>query len=103
MSTVSQLTPAQLATDSTSVRILDVREPEEVAAGRIPGSVNIPLGQLLGRLDALETDLPVVTVCQGGRRSQRAADALAAAGFTVSNLGGGMNAWIADHRPVQTS
>lgn len=100
MSTVRRLTPAELAADRTSVRILDVREREEVAGGRIPGSLNIPLGQLLGRLDALMPGVPVVTVCQSGRRSHRAAEALAAAGFTVADLEGGMNAWAADGRPV---
>jgi rhodanese-related sulfurtransferase len=102
MSTVPQLTPARLAAQRTSVRVLDVREPEEVAAGRIPGSINIPLGQLPGEFDALTPGVPVVTVCQSGRRSQRAAEALAAAGFTVANLDGGMNGWVADGQAVLT-
>jgi rhodanese-related sulfurtransferase len=100
MSTVSQLTPAQLAAEQASVRVLDVREREEVAGGRIAGSINIPLGQLLSQLGSLMPGVPVVIVCQSGRRSQRAAEALAAAGFTVANLAGGMNAWVADGRPV---
>ena len=103
MSTVPQLTPAQLETDRTSVRVLDVREPAEVTTGRIAGSVNIPLGQLAGRLDELAPDVPIVTACQSGGRSQLAADALAAAGYRVANLGGGMNAWTADGRPVETT
>jgi rhodanese-related sulfurtransferase len=103
MSTVPQMTPAQLETDRTSVRVLEVREPAEVATGRIAGSVNIPLGQLAGRLDELTPDVPIVTVCQSGGRSRRAADALAAAGYPVANLDGGMNAWTADGRPVETT
>jgi rhodanese-related sulfurtransferase len=102
MGIVPQLTPAELAAEHASVRILDVREPEEVAEGRIPGSVNIPLGRLLSRLDAVAPGTPIVAVCRSGRRSQLAAEALTAAGVTAANLAGGMNAWVADGRPVDT-
>jgi rhodanese-related sulfurtransferase len=100
MSTIPQLTPAQLAADTTGARVLDVREPDEVAAGAIAGSTSIPLGQLPARLGELDRATPIVTICQSGRRSQRAAEALAAAGFTVANLDGGMNAWLAAGRPT---
>ena len=43
---------------------------------------------------------PIITVCQSGGRSQTAAKALSAAGYQVSNLDGGMNAWIQDGKPV---
>ena len=101
MGTVPQLTPAQLASERDSVRVVDVREPAEVATGRIAGAVNIPLGQLAGRLGELAADAPIVTVCQSGGRSRRGAAALAAASYTVSNLDGGMNAWTGDGRPVE--
>jgi rhodanese-related sulfurtransferase len=71
--------PPDIAVQHTSVRVLDVREREEVVGGRIPASVNIPLGQLVDRLDALTPGVPVVTVCQSGGRSRRAAEALALA------------------------
>jgi rhodanese-related sulfurtransferase len=99
MTSVAQLTPAQVAAE-TSARVLDVREPDEVAAGAIAGSTNIPLGELPARRNELDSATPIITVCQSGRRSQQAAEFLAAAGHEVSNFDGGMNAWIQDGKPV---
>jgi rhodanese-related sulfurtransferase len=100
MSTVPQLTPAQLAADTTGARVLDVREAQEVATGAIAGGTHIPLGQLATRVGELDRGTPIVTVCQSGGRSRRAAEALADAGFTVADLDGGMNAWLSDGRPT---
>jgi rhodanese-related sulfurtransferase len=100
MSLVPQVTPAQLSIVRDNVAVLDVREPDEVACGHIPGSTNIPLGQLSARVDELEPRRPVVVVCQSGRRSQNAAELLTVAGFMVSNLAGGMNDWVRDGRPT---
>jgi rhodanese-related sulfurtransferase len=100
MNTVLQLPPAQLAAQAAGVQVVDVREPDEVATGRIAGSTSIPLGQLPAHLNELDRATPVVTVCQSGRRGQRAAEVLAAAGFTVADLGGGMNAWLSDGQTI---
>lgn len=100
MNLVPQVTPAQLSIVRDNVAVLDVREPEEVACGHIPGSTNIPLGQLPARVDELEPRRPIVVVCQSGRRSQQAAEILTVAGLMVSNLAGGMNDWVRDGRPT---
>jgi rhodanese-related sulfurtransferase len=100
MNLVPQVTAAQLSLVRENVAVLDVREPEEAACARIPGSLNIPLGQLPFRLDELESRRPVVVVCQSGRRSQRAAEILTVAGFLVSNLAGGMNDWVNAGQPT---
>ncbi len=73
--------------------ILDVREDDEVAQGRIPGSVHIPLGQLTDRLGELDRDRPVVAVCRSGNRSGVATRVLASVGYTCDNMAGGMLAW----------
>ena len=99
MTSIAQLTPTQVAAQTTAL-VLDVREPDEVATGAIAGSTNIPLGELAARQGELDTATPVITVCQSGGRSQKAAEALSAAGYEVSNLDGGMNAWIQDGKPV---
>jgi rhodanese-related sulfurtransferase len=52
-----------------------------------------PLGELTARVGELDPGTPITTVCQSGRRSQQAAEALAAAGLRVSTMAGGMNAW----------
>ena len=80
--------------------MLDVRELDEVATGAIAGSTNIPLGELPVRRNESDSATPIITVCQSGRRSQKAAEFLAAAGHEVSNRDGGMNALIQDGKPV---
>jgi rhodanese-related sulfurtransferase len=74
--------------------VIDVREPDEFAGGRIPGAKNIPLGKLAGRLGEIPKDKDVVLVCRSGRRSGMALDTLKANGYTKAhNLLGGMNGW----------
>jgi rhodanese-related sulfurtransferase len=75
--------------------LLDVREPDEWAAGHVPGAVHIPLGQLVERVDELPEDRQVVVICRSGARSARAAAFLASSGFDAVNLAGGMHAWAA--------
>jgi rhodanese-related sulfurtransferase len=98
---IPQLAPAQAA-DRTEAVLLDVREAHEVAAGRIAGSTHIPLDQLPARTVELERGRPVITVCRSGGRSAQAAQFLAAQGYDVANLAGGMTAWTAEGRPVVT-
>jgi phage shock protein E len=82
--------------------VLDVRTPEEYAAGHVPGAVNVPHDQLASRLAEVPKDKDVVVYCRTGRRSTLAADVLAANGYTrVSRLEGDMQAWTARGRPVE--
>ena len=72
-------------------QLIDVREPDEVAAGTLPGAVNIPLGELPDRLGELDKARRVVVLCRSGGRSTQAAEFLTGQGFTdVVNLEGGM-------------
>lgn len=76
-----------------NVLLLDVREPREVEAFTL-GGVAIPLHQLPQRLEELPHDRDIVTVCQSGHRSKRAAQMLLKAGFThVKSLKGGLVLW----------
>ncbi len=75
------------------VRFVDVRESHEYRGGHIPGSDNIPLGDLPSRIDDLEGGNPVVTVCTVGARSDEAARFLRSFGITAENLEGGVKAW----------
>ena len=83
---------ARLGTDDEPF-ILDVRNPDEVAAWAIPGAVNIPLGDLSARASEIPRDQELVVVCASGGRSSQATDALSRAGFDAHNLTGGMAAW----------
>lgn len=62
----------------------------------------LPVLVRLGVLDphAYDTTVPVIAVCRSGKRSGSAATQLAAAGVTVYNLAGGMQAWQATGHPV---
>lgn len=83
--------------------ILDVREPDEWAAGHIPGATLIPLGQLTARAGEVPTDRDVVVVCRSGNRSAQGRDILRAAGLTqVTSMAGGMKAWTAAGNPTVT-
>lgn len=81
--------------------LLDVREPYEFADGHIAGAVLIPLGSLQQSTARLPRDREIVCVCRSGNRSSAAARHLLSAGYTVTNLHGGMNGWIRNGLPVQ--
>ena len=76
--------------------VLDVREPDEVAHTAIPGSVNIPLGEVADRMGELDASRPTAVICAGGVRSAKAVTALTAAGYIgeLVNVSGGMKAWL---------
>ncbi len=78
--------------DEGEVSALDVREPYEWEAGRLAGSLWIPIGQLGGRLDELPSG-PLLIVCRSGARSGQVADALVERGYDARNLAGGLQMW----------
>lgn len=73
--------------------VLDVRTPEENALGAIPGSINIPLAKLRGRLGELDKTKEIVITCQVGLRGYLAERILRQNGFTAFNLSGGYLTW----------
>lgn len=81
-------------------QLVDVREDAEVAQGRIPGTIHIPLGQLPSRLAELDRARPVIAICRSGNRSGRATQFLAQAGYDCDNMAGGMLAWQAAGLPT---
>lgn len=83
--------------------VLDVREPDEWAAGHLDGAVHIPLGSLPQRFDELDPQAETVVMCHLGGRSARATVWLAAQGYRVVNLDGGIEAWHGAGRPVTTN
>ena len=81
--------------------VLDVREPDEWAAGHIQGATLIPLGQLASRTNEVPRDRAVVVVCRSGNRSAQGRDILQGAGLTaVTSMSGGMSAWATAGLPV---
>jgi molybdopterin/thiamine biosynthesis adenylyltransferase/rhodanese-related sulfurtransferase len=76
------------------IRLIDVREPHELAISHIEGSELIPLGSLASEMLRLDSAEEIVLFCRSGTRSARALELLAGAGFhKIKNMRGGINAW----------
>lgn len=84
------------------VFVLDVREENEFAAGRIPGAVNIPIRTLARNLDRLPgRDTPVVVVCKSGMRAAYVTMTLSLLGWTnVKDIAFGMTEWEKQGYPI---
>ncbi len=81
--------------------LLDVREPHEFAYCRIPGSVNLPMGQVPTRLAELDPQRETVVICHHGMRSSQVAGFLDSRGFgDIINLVGGVAAWAGQVDPA---
>lgn len=82
--------------EGKELNLIDVREVDEVATGKIPGAVNIPLGFIAESLDELDPSKEYIMVCRSGARSGRATQFLESQGFQVRNMKGGMLAWTGE-------
>ena len=103
--TTTDLTTSRgLAEHLDTVQVVDCREPYEWVAGKIEGSVHLPLNTILagatGELDPART---TVVVCRSGNRSELATLMLRARGFDAHNLEHGLEEWHAEGRPLTTS
>jgi rhodanese-related sulfurtransferase len=87
--------------DAGEALLVDVREPYEWDAGRIPGAKHIELERLAGQADELPKDKPVIFQCRMGRRSALATDAFRAVGFDAYNMRGGIEAWAQEGLPLE--
>jgi rhodanese-related sulfurtransferase len=84
----------QKLTIGERLNIIDVREVAEVATGKIPTAMNIPLGLVEFRMHELDMRKPYILVCRSGGRSSQAARFLESYGFDVTNMEGGMLSWV---------
>jgi rhodanese-related sulfurtransferase len=81
--------------------LLDVREPDEWAAGHAPGAHHVPMMEIPARMAEVPTDVEVVVVCRSGGRSGQVTSYLMGNGWdNVRNLDGGMQVWAAVGRDV---
>lgn len=70
-------------------KVLDIRTPDEVSTGTIPGAKNIPLDDLRDRLDDLDKEKEYLIFCRVGLRGYLACRILSQNGFNCRNLTGG--------------
>jgi NADPH-dependent 2,4-dienoyl-CoA reductase/sulfur reductase-like enzyme/rhodanese-related sulfurtransferase len=73
-----------------SAFLLDVRQPVELVVERVPGAVNIPLGQLRARLGELPRDREIHVICRSAQRAYYATRILVQNGFKARSISGGM-------------
>jgi rhodanese-related sulfurtransferase len=108
--TIRELAPSDL--DQCCV-LIDVREPDEYEAGRIPSAINLPRGVLEFQIDdhpaladstapaLAHRQRPIVVYCRTGGRAALAAQALQRLGFhDVRSIAGGIVAWADAGLPV---
>ena len=89
--------------DRSAVTLVDVRTPEEFAAGAVEGAINIPLDSMRQSLDRIPADKPVVVYCAVGLRGYLASNILRQHGFKdVRNLIGGLKTYRAATSGIET-
>ena len=97
---------AQALIDTGNVKLLDVRTPEEFAAGHIAGAENVDFyaADFADRIDALDQGESYVVYCHTGNRSGKATALMADKGFTkVTDVDGGIEAWTTAGLPTVTA
>lgn len=97
MTMMDEMTTEQLRTSlekGEPINLIDVRERDEWEAGHIREAKLLPLSELQERMDELKGQPePLVLICRSGNRSGKACAFLAAHGYSVVNVQGGMLAW----------
>jgi rhodanese-related sulfurtransferase len=95
---------SQLRNRPSGVALLvDVRSGSEFASGHIPGAINIPMEEIEARLDDLDVNLPIILICQSGKRARMSASLLEPCQRQIAVLEGGTKAWIQAGLPVVAS
>ena len=102
---IELIDPEELAgrLEEDDLMVLDVRDEDEYVDGHIPGSVNMPYGELPDRQGELPRDREIAAICSGGKRSGLAASILQREGFerVVHVANGGVGTWQRSGRAVE--
>jgi hydroxyacylglutathione hydrolase len=104
---IEMIDPDELADrleNDGDLMVLDVRDDHEFVDFHIPGSTNLPYGELPDRQSELPRDRTIAAVCSGGKRSGLAASILQREGFTnvLHVADGGVGTWKRSGRPVES-
>ena len=100
---VSDTTAFKDAVEASGALVIDVRTPDEYAAGHIPGAVSIPLRTLGQNLDKVPTDRQVFIYCKSGWRAGLAISSLGMVGYdNVLAYPPGWNGWTGAGEEIST-
>jgi rhodanese-related sulfurtransferase len=93
---------AQALLNGKQARLIDVREPWELATAHVEGSVDIPMGDVPARAhQELDPEERLVVMCHHGVRSMNVTVWLRQQGFEqVQSLRGGIDAWSVEVDPA---
>ncbi len=101
---IDQITPQEAQQRlARGALLLDVREPDERAAGSPQGATGVPLGEVEAQIGAIEANRQrdILTICASGTRSLRAAELLQRMGYAnVASVTGGFIRWNAEGLPL---
>jgi phage shock protein E len=94
---------ARIERKDSELVVLDVRTPEEFAAGHVPGAINIPYTHLPARIAEVSgSDKDIVLYCATGVRAERAAQRLRENGYArLLHLEGDMRGWQESRLPIE--
>ena len=67
---INKITSKELINKLSKIQLIDIREPYEYKDGHIEGSINIPMGDFLGKLNQLDKTKQIIIYCNTGRRSK---------------------------------
>lgn len=98
-----EITPQQAREmlDRGEAQLVDVREPYEWEAGRIPGARHVELERLASQAETIDRGTPVIFQCRLGARSAMATQAFRAAGYDAWSLAGGIQRWADEGLPLE--
>lgn len=86
---------------SQGLRVIDVRQMQEIVMGTVPKAEPLPLHTLPAKVHELSRDEKLVMVCRSGARSAQACLFLQQQGFSnVYNLRGGIMGWVQSGFPA---
>jgi molybdopterin/thiamine biosynthesis adenylyltransferase/rhodanese-related sulfurtransferase len=93
----------RLTEQKAPIKLIDVRESEEFANGKLPGAISVPRGFLELRIEEkAKRDESIVLYCAGGTRSALAAKTLREMGYeNVASMAGGFNRWSDSAFPIE--
>ena len=88
--------------EAENLQLVDVRRPAEFNQGHVRDALNLPLDALSKSSEVLDPQRPVAVVCKSGYRSAAGASLLLAAGYQVTNVVGGLDAWVSNGYAIDT-
>ena len=98
------LDEAKTMLDGGNAIVIDVRQPDEWASGRVAGAIHIPVDEILARIDELPEDKDLLFICAMGVRSGLACEMAAAMNLPTErlfNIEEGTPAWIQKNFPTE--